>query len=231
MATKTTKKTDYKIQGIGNVIDGKQQGYKKDDAWKQQIYDYYRNSANQSVKESDKQYGQAIANSENAALARGMGRSSYALATSANLENQKTQAANQIRTNAENEANMAILNQQNVVDQLAFQQAQAAQEQANWQAQFDANQAQQAWQNQFQQAQFNWQQQQAAAANAAASGGYSGSSGYWDTRKQKEETPTTTSAYDLLMQQIEQTNQRLKQKGRPQIQPYNNLITGSISMN
>jgi len=208
---------------LGKIKDPKAEGFKataskpetaKDESWKDEIRGYYQNSADQSVKSSNEQYDRAISQSNNAALARGMGRSSYALATGAGLENKKAEAANQIRTNAENEANMAILNQQNVRDQMDFQKEQAAQQQqnwqaqfdntvqqqqqaqANWQAQFDANQQQQAWQNQFQQNQWNWQVSQANAA-AASSGG--GRGGYTSNPGSTSNPDTgTKSWYELL---------------------------------
>lgn len=48
------------------------------------------------MDESDKAYDKEVSRQANAALARGMGRSSYALQTQANLQNQKAEARNKL---------------------------------------------------------------------------------------------------------------------------------------
>ena len=164
-----------------------------DESWKNDIRNYYRNSANQNVDDSDKQYMKALSQSDNAMLARGMQRSSYGAATNANLRKSMADAANKIRTNAENEANMAILNYQQQKDALDWQKEQAAQQQANWQAQFN-----------FQKEQWQWQKDQAAAAAAAAAssgGGYGGYNGY-DAGNGNDE-PTW---YDLISEDTGNSN-------------------------
>ena len=143
----------------------------RDDSWKEDLRAAYDTSARRQIEESDKAYNQAKANADRQALSRGMQRSSYNNATLANLDSDKVRAQNVIRENTDAAYNQAVLNQQNVKDQLDWQKEQAAQSQSNWQAQFDYQQQQDAqsqanWQAQFentvqqqQQSQANWQAQ------------------------------------------------------------------------
>ena len=112
-----------------------------------ELYNAYMNAAKKQVKQSDKSYDQAISQTMRRAIASGMGRSSYNIATQANLENDKLTAANQIKSDAND----------------AFIQAWLAYKQQ--QEQID-----------LQNRQFEWEKEQ-AAASAAASGGYGGYTG------------------------------------------------------
>ena len=146
----------------GNGNTGIQKETAKDDSWKEQLRSAYDTSARRQIEASDRSYDQAISNADRQALSRGMQRSSYNNATLAKLDSDKTKAQNDIRENTEAAYNQAVLQQQNVQDQLDFQREQAAQSQSNWQAQFDAGrqdaaQSQANWQAQFE----NTQQQQA----------------------------------------------------------------------
>lgn len=87
----------------------------------------------QQMDESDKAYDKEISQQANAALARGMGRSSYALQTQANLQNQKAEARNKL-------GQALIADYQNRVTQI--DEAEAARE-----FQKSEREAQQAWQS------------------------------------------------------------------------------------
>lgn len=195
------------IAGTVGTLDGKRNGYQKQDQWKEDLRNAYDTAAQRQIEASDRSYDQAKGNADRQATSRGMGRSSYNNATLAGLDSDKAKAQNAIRENSNAAYQQAVLNQQNTQAQLDFQQQQAAQEQSNWQAQYNAAQAQQAWQNAFNesqaaQSQANWQQEyllnqqqvqagvgltnaqaayynaQAAAQNAAlAGGGASGGGG------------------------------------------------------
>jgi len=101
----------------------------------------YMNAADKQIKESNRNYDDTISQANTNALVRGMGRSSYALQTSANLENQKLETASQIKSDAND----------------AFIQAWLAYKQQQEQIQ-------------LQREQFEWEKQQ-AAASASAYGG------------------------------------------------------------
>ena len=88
------------------------------------------------IDQSNQQYDLNKAAADRAAGQRGMGRSSYNLATMANIDTEKAKAADRI--NAE-----MIADYNNQLTALE----QREQEQANWQAQFDAQQEQ--WKQQF----------------------------------------------------------------------------------
>lgn len=66
--------------------------------WKTELKDAYDKSADEKVKESDAAYQKKIAQVLGDALSRGLGRSSYATATQANLMDDMSEAGNQIRT-------------------------------------------------------------------------------------------------------------------------------------
>ena len=135
---------------------------------KSKLYKAYMNEANKQIKQSDKAYDQTISQANANALSRGMGRSSYALQTSANLENQKLEAGNQIKSDAKDAFIKAWL---------AYEQQQQA--------------------LQLQRDQFEWQKQQAEAAAAAASSG-GGKSSYTDNRPPWEKAGMTKEEYDKL---------------------------------
>lgn len=167
----------------GNKHDGYKPtgGKKRDDSWKDDLRSAYDTMAANQIKASDEAYAQAKSSADRQAQSRGMGRSSYNNATLANLDAKGVEAQNEIRANVDAAYQQAVLNQQNVYDQLDlqqsqldFQQQQAAQQQANWQAQFGYQQqqdalAQQNWQSQFA---YQQQQDQLAQQNWQAQFGY-----------------------------------------------------------
>lgn len=128
-------------------------------------------SANKQIEQSDKSYAAAKSAADRQALSRGMGRSSYTAQVLANMDAEKTRAANDIRAAMEAEYNKGLneldrqaledarYNQQMqyqvsrdmVADEAAIasmdeQIRQRQQSQANWANEFNANQEQQAWQ-------------------------------------------------------------------------------------
>ena len=113
---------------------------------KSKLYRAYMNEADKQIKASNESYDQTISSANRNALNRGMGRSSYALQTAANLEEDKLNAANDIKTGMQDAFIKAWL---------AYKQQQE--------------------QLQLQRDQFEWQKQQAAAAAAGGGGGSSSS--------------------------------------------------------
>lgn len=66
--------------------------------WREELKNAYDKSADEKVKQSDAVYQKKMAQVLGDALSRGLGRSSYAAATQANLLNDMNEAGNQIRT-------------------------------------------------------------------------------------------------------------------------------------
>lgn len=66
--------------------------------WKEELKNAYDKSADEKVKQSDAVYQKKMAQVLGDSLSRGLGRSSYAAATQANLLNDMNEAGNQIRT-------------------------------------------------------------------------------------------------------------------------------------
>ena len=107
--------------------------------WQSMNYTYGR-----QMEQSDKNYQQAMVNTDNQMLNRGMQRSSYGLSLRANLEKQKADATRDILSaqiadyqNRLSEIEQREQEQANWQAQMDWQKEQAAQEQANWQAQMD----------------------------------------------------------------------------------------------
>lgn len=66
--------------------------------WREELKNAYDKSADEKVKQSDAVYQKKMAQVLGDSLSRGLGRSSYAAATQANLLNDMNEAGNQIRT-------------------------------------------------------------------------------------------------------------------------------------
>ena len=129
------------------------------------------------MDESDKAYDKSISQQNNAMLARGMGRSSYAAQVSANMFNDKNRARNKLgealiadyqnrigqieaqeKEDERWERQFAAQEEQNAW-QRGFQEAEAARQQGNWEKDYAANRADTAWSQNFQTSQFAYQQQ------------------------------------------------------------------------
>jgi len=100
--------------------------------------------------ESDKSFDRNISQQDNAALARGMGRSSYNEQIRANLLNDKTKAQNDIYA-------AQIADYQSRIGQLEQQEK----EDERWERQYADQRADTAWNQGFQQSQLDWQKSQA----------------------------------------------------------------------
>ena len=108
----------------------------------------------QQIEKSNKAYDKEIANSDMRALARGMQRSSYNIATQANLGKEKVNAANEI-------ANTGIAAFQNWMNQ----QEQQEKENERWEREFAANREDADWSKQFQTEQFNYSKERDLTAD------------------------------------------------------------------
>ena len=129
------------------------------------------------MDESDKAYDKAISQQNNAMLARGMGRSSYAGQIAANMYDDKNRARNKIGEAliADYQNRISDIENQEKEDerwerqfaetlkqnewQRGFQEAEAARQQGNWEKDYAANRADTAWSQNFQTSQFTYQQQ------------------------------------------------------------------------
>jgi len=112
------------------------------------LYQSLQTSYGQQIDQSNKGYDQAIAQTDRNMIGRGMQRSSYLVQTMANMQNQKQEAANQIRSNmiADYQSRLNTIEQQEKEDE-------------RWERQFAANREDAAWQQGMQEKQFSYQQQ------------------------------------------------------------------------
>lgn len=69
--------------------------------WKKELQDAYRSSAKWAVKDSNKTFDKTISDTGRDALTRGLGRSSYTTQTLANLQTDKNEAGNRIKSEFE----------------------------------------------------------------------------------------------------------------------------------
>lgn len=69
--------------------------------WKTDLQKAYRSSAKWAVKDSNKTFDKTISDTGRDALTRGLGRSSYTTQTLANLQTDKNEAGNRIRSEFE----------------------------------------------------------------------------------------------------------------------------------
>ena len=99
------------------------------------LWQSYNTTYNSKIRDSDRAYDRNISEADNAALARGMGRSSYALQTRANIGQEKINAQNNINSEK-------IAAYQQALNNLEDKER----EQANWEAQFGLTQDQFAYQ-------------------------------------------------------------------------------------
>lgn len=76
--------------------------------WKTDLKKAYRSSAKWAVKDSNKTFDKTISDTGRDALTRGLGRSSYTTQTLANLETDKNEAGNRIRSEFELEFQKAL---------------------------------------------------------------------------------------------------------------------------
>lgn len=106
------------------------------------------------MEESDKAYDKSISQQNNAMLARGMGRSSYAGQISANMYNDKNKARNKL-------GEALIADYQNRIGDIEAQEK----EDERWERQFAAQEEQNAWQRQYSENQFKYQQQRDTVAD------------------------------------------------------------------
>lgn len=135
------------------------------------------------MEESDKAYDKSISQQNNAMLARGMGRSSYAGQIAANMYDDKNRARNKLGealiadyqnriSDIENqekederwERQFAETQKQNEW-QRNYQEAETARTQANWEKEYAANRADTAWSQNYQTQQFNYQKQRDTIAD------------------------------------------------------------------
>lgn len=119
------------------------------------------------IKESNKSYDKAISQNDNAMLARGMGRSSYANQTRANLYDDKLNAENNIRSAwiADYQSRIGELEQQEKEEEwrqkeFDYKVSQDEQTQQNWQTQFDYQSERDKISDAFQEKQWQAQQDQ-----------------------------------------------------------------------
>lgn len=103
----------------------------------------------QRIEESNKAYDQSKIAADMAALQRGMGRSSYALQTAANIDQQKATAADRIRSEmvADYQNRLGQIEQQELEnkrydEQWAYQKERDSVADKQWKLQFDAQQEQ-----------------------------------------------------------------------------------------
>ncbi|MBP5727725.1 MAG: hypothetical protein J6Y48_11695 [Clostridia bacterium] len=134
------------------------------------------------MDESDKAYDKSISQQNNAMLARGMGRSSYASQIAANMYTEKNNARNRLGealiadyqnriSDIENqekederwERQFAETQKQNEW-QRQYQEGEAARQQSNWEKEYAANRSDTAWSQGFQQSQLDYQKSQDALA-------------------------------------------------------------------
>jgi hypothetical protein len=125
----------------------------------------------QAIEESDKQYDLNKGEADRAAIARGMGRSSYNLATLANIDTQKAQAADRLRQQqiADYQKGVSELEQQEKEDekfweQFKYQQGRDKVADDQWKQQFVYQQGRDAkadeqWDKQYEQGQKSSEQQ------------------------------------------------------------------------
>ena len=159
------------------------------------LWQSYDTTYNSKIRDSDRAYDRNISQADNAAQARGMGRSSYALQTRANIGQEKINAQNNI--NSEKIA--------------AFQQAlnnlqQWMQEQDNWQKnydltlqQFDYQKEQDKLANEWKQKEFDESVRQFnAQLNAAGGSGGGGGGGYSRGGYNPPSTPPASTPGNLL---------------------------------
>lgn len=118
----------------------------------------------QRIDESNKAYEQNKIAADMAALQRGMGRSSYALQTAANIDQQKATAADRIRgemiadyQNRASQIDQQELENQRYEQQWAYQQERDKVSDKQWKLQFDAQQEQ--FKQQFEYNKMSQQQQ------------------------------------------------------------------------
>ena len=120
---------------------------------KTRLWQSLENSYDQQRQQSNESYDQAISQADRQMLSRGMGRSSYAGQTLANMQQKKIEAENQITGNQ-------IADYQNRLTQLEQQEL----ENERWERQFNYQQsrdtvADEQWQKQFNAQQEQWKQQ------------------------------------------------------------------------
>ena len=135
------------------------------------------------MEESDKAYDKSISQQNNAMLARGMGRSSYAGQIAANMYNEKNTARNKLgealiadyqnrigeienqeKEDERWERQFAETQKQNEW-QRGYQESEAARSQANWEKEYAANRSDTAWNQNYQTQQFNYQKQRDTVAD------------------------------------------------------------------
>lgn len=141
--------------------------------WKTELKDAYDKSADEKVKESDAVYQKKMAQVLGDALSRGLGRSSYATATQANLMDDMSEAGNQIRTDFRLEYLKALQQREQEETQMELEKERLAEQKR----QFDLKLA---------------LEKEAAAAASYGSGGYGRSSGSPSTT----EDPKPFTDYD-----------------------------------
>ena len=142
------------------------------------LWQSYNTTYNAKIRDSDKAYDRNISEADNAALARGMGRSSYALQTRANIGQEKINAQNNINSEK-------IAAYQQALNNLEDKER----EQANWEAQFNLTKdqfayqqgrdkiADEQWQKQFDEGIRQFNAQLNAAGGSGGGGGYRGGGG------------------------------------------------------
>jgi len=106
------------------------------------------------IRKSNEAFAKAYSQASNEGLKRGMQRSSYALQTLANIDQQKIDAENDIRA-------AQIADYQNRIGQIEQQEL----ENERWEREFEANRADTAWSQNFQQSQFDYTKQRDVIAD------------------------------------------------------------------
>lgn len=212
MATKKTEELDYTRQPQAT----NQEEVDAQDT-RTKLYQSLGYSYGRQQEESDKSYDQAISQQDRAALARGLGRSSYNLQTQANLQNQKVEARNKIGEAmiADYQSRVAQLDEAEAARK--FQTSEREAQQA-WQAgenalnrafQTSEREAQQKYGTSEREAQQAWQSSESALARAFQTGEREAQQAY-NTREREAQQAYGTS--ERVAQQAYNTAERLAQQ-------------------
>jgi len=176
--TKKQEDLDYTAQKQAESAADVDQQDSRTRLWQSLKYGY-----DKQQRDSDKAYDKLISQSNNQALSRGMGRSSYALQTAANLGKEKVNAQNDINAAliAAYQGKIGDIEQQEKDDerwerqfaesqrqfneQMGFQQKESERTQSNWEKEYAAGREDTAWNRQFQQSQMDYQKQRDVIAD------------------------------------------------------------------
>lgn len=148
--------------------------------WKKELKDAYDKSAAEKVNESNQSFRKEMAQANANALSKGMGRSSYAAQTVANLGTDMEEAGNRIRTDFDLEYLKALQQREMEEAQLELERQKLAEQKR----QFDL--------------------QMSASAAGGGGGGYGGYSGSSSTQKTTNDTPQNNTNWWNVINSYEQ---------------------------